>query len=110
MKEQDKAMARDLSKTDTSNVPNGEFKAAIILILTGFEKRMEDIRGTFTTEIKELKKTESEMRNIINEIENGLDAVNGRPEEAEELISDLEDKIMENNEAEPKERKNNYGT
>ena len=43
MKEQDKAMARDLSKTDTSNVPNGEFKAAIILILTGFEKRMEDL-------------------------------------------------------------------
>ena len=46
MKEQDKAMARDLSKTDTSNVPDGKFKATIIRILTGLGKRMEDISET----------------------------------------------------------------
>ena len=40
MKEQDKAMARDLSKTDMSNVPDGEFKVMIIRILIGLEKSL----------------------------------------------------------------------
>jgi len=42
MKEQDKATARDLSKTEVSNMPDGKFKATIIRILTGLEKRMEE--------------------------------------------------------------------
>ena len=37
MKEQDKAMARDLSETDIRNMPAGVFKAMIIRIFTGFE-------------------------------------------------------------------------
>ena len=43
MKEQDMAMARNLSKTDISSMPYGEFKAIIIRILAGLEKRIEDI-------------------------------------------------------------------
>ena len=39
MKEQDKAVVRDLCETDISNMPDGEFKAIIISILIGFEKR-----------------------------------------------------------------------
>ena len=41
MKEQDKAMARNLSKTDISNIPDGDFKVTIIRILTGLEKRRD---------------------------------------------------------------------
>ena len=61
IKEQDKAMTRDLNKTDIGNMSDGEFQSTIIWIFTELEKRMEN----------------------INE-------------------SDLEDKIMENNEAEQK--------
>ena len=43
MKEQDKATARDLNETDISNMPDGEFEAMIIRILTGLEKRNEDM-------------------------------------------------------------------
>ena len=39
MKEQDKAMARGLSRTEINNIPDGEFKATIVKILTGLEKR-----------------------------------------------------------------------
>ena len=39
MKEQDKATARDLSETDISNMPEGEFKAIIIRIFTRLEKK-----------------------------------------------------------------------
>ena len=55
IKEYNKAMATELSKTDLSNMPDGEFKATIIRILTGLKKRIEDNRETLTTEIKELK-------------------------------------------------------
>ena len=38
MKEQDKGMARELNEIDISNMPDGEFKATIVRMLTGFEK------------------------------------------------------------------------
>ena len=82
MKEQDKASARDLSETAISNMPDGAFKATIIRILTGLEKRIEDISETLITEIKRVK--ESEMKNTINEIASRLDSMNTRLEEAEE--------------------------
>ena len=42
------------------------------------------------------------MNNAINNIENRLDAMNSRLEEAEEWISNLEDKVMKSSEAEQK--------
>ena len=42
-KEQNKAVARDLSKTEISNRPNKEFKVLITSTLTQLEKRVEDI-------------------------------------------------------------------
>ena len=39
-------------------MPGGEFKAIIIRLLTGLEKRRDDISETLTTEIKELKKNQ----------------------------------------------------
>ena len=52
MKEQDKAMAGDLSKTTINNMPDREFKAMTIRILTGLEKRVQDISGTINIEIR----------------------------------------------------------
>jgi len=37
-KEKDKATGKDLSQTDISNMPDGEFKATIVRILAGLEK------------------------------------------------------------------------
>ena len=61
-------MARDRIKTDKSNMPDGEFKATITTIFAGLEKRMKDFREALTTEIKELKKKQSEVKNTISEI------------------------------------------
>lgn len=44
MIEQDKTTVKDLSKTDMSNMPDGEFKTIVIRIFTGLEKRIEDNR------------------------------------------------------------------
>ena len=65
MKEQNKAMVRDLSETALSNMPARQSKATIIKILPGLEKRIEDISENLTTEIKELTKNQSEMKGTI---------------------------------------------
>jgi len=52
MKEQDKAIARYLSETDISNMPDREFEVMMIRILTRLEERVEDMRETLNTEIR----------------------------------------------------------
>ena len=52
MKEQGKAMTRDLSETDISKMPYREFKVMIISIITRLEKRVEDMSETLNTEIR----------------------------------------------------------
>ena len=47
------------------------------------------------------------MNNKINEIKNSLEVINSRITEAEEWISDLEDKIMEITTAEQNKEKKN---
>ena len=90
-------------------MPDGEFKATIINIHFGLEKGIEDIREIFTTDRKKVKKNQSEMKSVINEIRSMFDRMNSRLEEAEELISHIEDKTMEKNEAE-QNRTKNYAT
>jgi len=50
MKGQDKITAGDLTETDIRNISEGVFKAMIIRILTGLEKRVEDMSETLNTE------------------------------------------------------------
>ena len=54
-KEQEKVKARDLTKTDVSNMPDTEYKTTIIRILFGLKKSIEDTREYFTTEKKRPK-------------------------------------------------------
>ena len=68
MKEKDKILARDLSEKEISNMPDRKFEATIIKILSGLEKRVEDLNETFNTETENIKKNQSEMENPINEI------------------------------------------
>ena len=56
---------------------------------------MEKIKGTFNKDLEEIKSKQTVMKNTINEIKNSLKGINSRITEAEEWISDLEDKIVE---------------
>ena len=44
-------MAKDINKTDISNMPDPEFKATIIGILVGLEKSIEDTRESLVQKI-----------------------------------------------------------
>jgi len=48
------------------------------------------------------------MKSAKTEIRNMLDAINSRLEEAEKLITDLENRVMESNQTQQKREKKNY--
>ena len=50
-------------------------------------------------DIEIIKKDQSEIKNAIFEINNTLEGTNSRWDEAENCISDLEDKVEENTQA-----------
>ena len=74
----------------------------IIRILTGVDKRVEDMNETLNTEISN---NTAERKFSIKEIRNLSDGMNSRLEEAEEWISDPEDSVMESNQALQKKEK-----
>ena len=57
--------------------------------------RIEKIQETFNTDPEELTSKQTVMNNTKNEIKNYLEGINSTITEAEERISDLEDKIVE---------------
>ena len=56
---------------------------------------MEKIQETFNKDIEELKSKQTIMNNTINETRNSLEGINSGIADAEERISDLEDKKLE---------------
>ena len=66
----------------------------IVNIIQNLGNRMEKIQETFNMDLEERKSKQTMMNNTIYEIKNFLEGINSRITEAEEQISDLEDKIV----------------
>ena len=76
-----------------------EFIITIIRILAGVKNRLESL----SAEIKEVKASQDEIKNAITELQSQVDAMAAaRVVEAEQRISDIDNKIIENNETEKK--------
>jgi len=94
-----------LLKTEINNISEQEFRT-VIRILAGLDRSIGDTKVTLAAEIKHLKTGQAKTKNAMTVMQNCLDVITSRMEEAEDQIDDVEDKIMENNEAEKKmERK-----
>ena len=91
--------ARDLTNTDTRKISEPEFTIRIIRMLAGVKNRLESL----SVEIKEVKASQDEIKNAITELQSWTDGKAASMDEAVQQISDIEDKLMENNEAEIKE-------
>ena len=59
----------------------------------------------FNKDLEEIKKSQSIMSNAITEIKSTLEGTNSRITEAEYRVSDVEDRMVEINEAERKKEK-----
>lgn len=60
------------------------------------KKKTEDFRQFLSGEIKELKSNQFEIKKCIAELQSTMKVLRARINEAEERISGIEDKIIEN--------------
>ena len=93
MKEQGKNLPDQTSEEEIGSLPEKQFRVMIENMIQNLGNRMEKIQETFNKDLEELK-SKTMMNNTINEIKNSLEGINSRITEAEERISDLEDKIV----------------
>ena len=82
-----------------------EFRVMIVKMIQNLRNKMEKIQKQFNKDLEELWCKQTMMNNTINEIKNTLEGMNSRITEAEEWISDLEDKIVEITAAEQNKEK-----
>ena len=95
MKEQGKNPPDQTNKEEIGSLPEKEFRVRTVKMIQNLGNRMEKIQEKYNKDLEELMSKQTMMNNTINEIKNSLEAINSRITEAEEQISDLEDKTME---------------
>ena len=89
MKEQIKTPEKELNKMEISNLSDAESKT---LYISTLKELSEDFSS--------IKKTQSEMKDILIEIQNNLQGNNSGVDETENQINDLEHKEAKNNQSE----------
>ena len=105
IKEQGKNPPDQTNEEEIGSLPEKEFRVMIVKMIQNLRNRMEKIQETFNKDLEELKSKQTMMKNTINENKNSLEGINSRITEAEEWISDLEDKIVEVTTAEQNKEK-----
>ena len=105
MKEQGKNPPNQTNGEEIGSLPEKEFRVMIVKMIQNLGNRMEKIQEMFNKYLEVLKCKQTMINNTINEITNSLEGINSRITEAEEWISDLEDKIVEITTAEQKNKK-----
>ena len=98
---------KQLSEVEMCNIPENEFRTMIVKMIQDLGKRMEakiekmqemfnkDLEELKNKHLEELKNKQTEMNNTITEMKTALEGISSRKTEAEEWISDLEDRMVE---------------
>ena len=95
MKEQGKNPPDQANEEEIGSLLEKEFRVMTVKMIQNLRNRMEKIQETFNKDLEQVKSKQTMMNNTINEILNSLEGINSRITEAEERISDREDKIVE---------------
>ena len=75
------------------------------LQINSLETKIEKMQEMFNKDLEEIGKSQLKMNNAINEIKITLKGTMSRRTETEDRISEVEDKMVEINEAERKKKK-----
>ena len=67
----------------------------IVKMIKNLENKMEKIQKSIYKDLEELKNKHAVTNNTVTEIKTTLEGINNRISEAEEWISELEDKMVE---------------
>ena len=92
MKEQGKNPPDQTNEEEIGSLPEKDFRVMTVKMIQNLGKRTKKIQETFKKDLEELKSKQTMMNNTINEIQNSLEGTNSRITEAEQRISNLEDK------------------
>ena len=90
MKEQTRNTEVRISEEEIGKLPEKEFRIMITKMPKNLESKMEKMQESINKDLEELKN--KHVNNTITEIKNTLEGINTRISEAEEQISELEDK------------------
>ena len=90
MKEQTTNTEVQTNEEELSKLPEKDFIIMIVKMIKNLENKMEKMQESINKDLEELK---NKHTNIITEIKNILEGINSRIFEAEEQISELEDKM-----------------
>ena len=83
-----------------------EFRIMTIKIIAGLKRHTEDTRECLSGEIKQLISNQVEIKKAnLSEMQSKMKVLTARINEASQRSSDIEDKTMENKEAEEKQEK-----
>ena len=88
MKRHDKIQEKQLNEVEIGNLQEKEFRIMILKMIQDIRKMMKTMWEMFTKDQEELKNKQTKMKNT-------LEGIDSRITEAEEQISDLEDRMVE---------------
>ena len=91
MKEQTRNTEVQMKEEKIGKLPEKEFRIMIVKMIKNLENKMEKMQESINKDLEALKNKHTETKNTITEI-NTLEGINSRISEAEEQISELEDK------------------
>ena len=116
VKEHEKCPPSQTKEEEIGNLPEKEFRIMIRKMIQNLENKMElqidrletrveKMQEMFNKDLEEIKKSQLKMNNTITEIPYILEGINSRIMEAGDRISEVEDKMLEINEAQRKKAK-----
>ena len=93
MKQQTRNTEVQINKEEIGKLPEKVFRIMIVKMITNLETKREKMQESINKDLEELKNKHA--NNTITKIKNALEGIDSRLFEAEEQISELEDKMVE---------------
>ena len=94
MKEQTRNKEVQINEEEVGMQPEKECRVMIVKMIKNLENKMEKMQESINEDLKELKTKYTVTNNTITGIKNIIEGINSRISEAEEWISELEDKMV----------------
>ena len=95
LKQQENSPKAVNSETDLCSLTGSEFKREIGKILKELRENVNHNADSLRKELENIRRSQDKLKNSFAEIHTELKAIKTRRNNAEERISDVEDKIME---------------
>ena len=73
-----------INEEEIGELPEKDFRIIIVKMIKNLENKMVKMQESINKDLEELKNRHTETNNIITEIKNTLEGINGRISEAEE--------------------------